>query len=170
MTPLRAAILLLLTAAAAPGPEALALRPDTAQASFTVRALGFWPFQGQFRRFDGVVQLDPGHPGACTVSVTVELASLHMADPAVQADVLSPNLLDAATYPQLLYRGACDGPAIDGTMTLHGQSHRLRLTLRAPRGRWIAEGSFRRAEWGITGRPLLAGQEVKVRFSVANPY
>lgn len=170
MTRLLAAWLLLASAAAQPGPDALAIRPDTAQAGFTVHALGFWPFHGQFGRFDGVVQFDPAHPGACSVSVSVDLASLHMADPAMQADVLSANLLDVADYPALLYRGTCDGAAVDGIMTLHGQSHPLRLRLQAQRGRWVAEGRFRRAEWGITGRPMLAGPMVEVRFSVARPY
>jgi polyisoprenoid-binding protein YceI len=165
-----APLMLLLAAAGPPAPLQLPVRPDTAVAGFSVRALGFWPMQGHFQQFSGVVELDPAHPGRCAVDVSVDLASLHMADPAVQADVLSPALLDAATYPRLVFRGSCDGDAVDGSMTLHGVTHPLRLLLRQRAGRWIAEGSFHRADWGITGRPLLAGQEVKVTFSVATQH
>jgi polyisoprenoid-binding protein YceI len=125
--------------------------------------------QGQFRRFDGKVQLDPADPGRCAVDVSIELASLQMADPAMQQDVLSPALLDAADYPRLVFRGVCDGDTVDGSMTLHGVTRPLRLMLRQRTGRWVAEGSFHRADWGITGRPFLAGQEVRVTFSVAIP-
>ena len=168
---MRAALLaLLLLSPAAASPVMLALRPDMGEASFSVHALGFWPVHGQFRRFTGTVRLDPDQPASCSVDVLVDVASLHMADPAMQADVLSPALLDAAEYPLLTYQGACVGDAIEGNMTLHGQTHRLRLALHRDRRNWVAEGGFRRSDWGNTGRPLLAGQEVRVRFSVAAPF
>jgi polyisoprenoid-binding protein YceI len=159
----------LLIAATPPGPESLAFDPNTAQASFTVHALGFWPFEGEFRRFDGQIRLDPGRPGACAVALAIDLSSLHMPNPAMQADVLSPALLDVAVYPRLQFSGACNGLAIDGTMTLHGQTHPMHLDVHRQQGRWIAVGHFRRSEWGIIGRPLLAGQDITVRFSVAAP-
>ncbi len=35
--------------------------------------------------------------------------------------------------------------------------------------KWVATGRMRRAEWGMGARPLMAGPEVRIRFTTALP-
>jgi polyisoprenoid-binding protein YceI len=167
MSLLGAALALL---AAAPAPREVPLDPSTTHVLFTVHALGVWPLHGRFSRFHGTVRFTPGVAGQCAVEMAIDLASLRMTDPAMREDVLSPSLLNAAAFPELLYRGVCAADdAVKGAMTLHGVSRPLRLRLHTDTEEWVAEGRFQRAEWGITGRPLLAGPEVEVQITVAVP-
>jgi polyisoprenoid-binding protein YceI len=146
-------------------PRSLPLDPAHAEIGFRAYAFGMIPVDGTFSRFSGALTIDPAAPGACRVNVRVDVASLHMPDPAIRDDVLSANLLDAADFPTLIYDGACRGDVIDGTLTLHGTSRPLRLAIENAPARYTAEASLRRRDWGIAGRPLMAGATVRIRVS-----
>jgi polyisoprenoid-binding protein YceI len=118
-----------------------------------------------FSRFSGVLLIDPQHPETCRIDVSVDVTSLRMPDPAIRDDVLSANLLDSAAFPTLAYSGACRGDAIEGTLTLHGTMRPLRLAIVNAPPRYSAEAPLRRRDWGIAGRPLMAGATVRIRVS-----
>jgi polyisoprenoid-binding protein YceI len=163
----RAALLcvLLLTVAANAAPRSLPLDPEHAEVAFRAYALGVMPIDGRFTRFRGELIVDPAEPGRCRVALTVEVASLQMQDEAMRDDTLSSNLLDAAAFPSFAYSGECSANGIAGSLTLHGVTHRLSLRVTHERESFIAQAMLRRADWGITGRPLLAGATVRIRVS-----
>lgn len=169
---LRAARLLLAgalaAASAAPAwaqARSLPLDPANAEIGFRAYAFGIVPMDGAFSRFSGVLMIDPAAPAVCRVDVRVEVVSLHMPDPAIRDDVLSASLLDAADFPTLAFSGACRGDVIDGALTLHGVTRPLSLAIVNDPPRYVAQAALRRRDWGIAGRPLMAGATVRIRVS-----
>lgn len=157
--------LLVLAGPAAAEPRSLPLDPAHAEVAFRAYAFGLVPMEGGFSRFSGVLVIDPAAPGTCRVDISVEVASLHMPDPAIRDDVLSPRLLDAGSFPRLAYSGACAADGIEGVLTLHGVARPLRLAVTREGARYRAEAALRRRDWGITGRPLMAGPTVRIAVS-----
>ena len=163
---------LLLGSAAAPSPPApirlapIRLAPPATEVGFRAYAFGMVPIDGTFTRFQGQLGLDAGLPGACLVDVSIDTASLFIADRETRDDVISPAFLDAGAYPAMIYRGRCAEGGVRGELTLHGQTHPLLLNLAREDDRLIATGIIRRAEWGITARPILAGPTVRIRVSI----
>ncbi len=157
--------LALLAGAARAEPRDLPLDPEHAEIGFRAYAFGLVPLDGHFTRFAGVLRIDPAAPQTCLVQISVDVRSLHMPDPAIRDDVLSARLLDAATFPTLIYRGACAGGGIDGLLTLHGVTGKLHLAIDSRPPAYVAEAALRRLDWGIAGRPLLAGGTVRIRVS-----
>lgn len=150
-------------------PRRVALVPGQAAIGFRAYALGLWPTDGAFTRFVGTLTYDPAMPGPCAVDATVDVASLWMRDPALREDVLSPNLLDAARFASLAFRGVCRGDQLVGDLTLHGQTHPFVMAITRDRTSYLAEGRLDRAAWGITGRRLLAGPHIRIQVSTALP-
>ncbi len=157
-----------LLAGARPGlaqPQVLALDPAHAEIGFRTYAFGVIPIDGGFSRFSGTLTIDPKAPAQCRISVDVDVASLHMPDPAIRDDALSANLLDARDFPKMAFDGICRGEVIEGTLTLHGVALPLRLAIRSDPPHYGAEAALHRADWGIVGRPLMAGPTVRIRVS-----
>lgn len=145
------------------GSRDIVLDPAHARLEFRAFAFGVLPLPGRFGRFSGVLTVDPAVPGACRVRVRVETASLEMENPSIRADVLSPALLDAARFPVMAFEGACRDGSLRGTLTLHGTVRPFAMDLERAGATYIAEGTLRRGDFGITGRPVLAGQQVTLR-------
>jgi len=163
--PLLATLLALAPQAAPAAPQTLPLDPSRAEVQFRAYAFGLLPIDGVFSRFSGTLTVDPQVPAACHVEISVAVASLTMSNEAIRRDVLSAAMLDAARFPTLDYNGACQEHVITGTLTLHGATHPLQLAISNVQGRYSAEAALRRADWGILGRPLIAGQTVRIRVS-----
>jgi polyisoprenoid-binding protein YceI len=166
MLPLAAAML----HPAAAAPRDIALTPQSAEIGFRAYALGLFPVDGVFHRFSGTLTLDP-ELAACTVTVTVETASLSMDDRAVEQAVLGPGLLDAAAFPAMTYRGECaaDGKSIAGTLTMHGVIRPLALQVQRDGSKYVAQSALRRADWGVRGQPVLAGPTIRIKVSTTVP-
>jgi polyisoprenoid-binding protein YceI len=145
------------------------LDPTHATVGFRAYALGLAPVDGAFAHFKGVLSIDPAQPTDCRVDVTVDVDSLQMNDRDIRDDVLAADMLDARDFQTLRYQGACQGGGIAGQLTMHGVTRTLFLAARRDGDRYSAQASLRRSEWGITGRPLLAGQTIRIRVSTVVP-
>lgn len=168
------ASLLLAAFAAAPPPARAALRtirlqPAIARIDFTTYALGLFPLAGHFAQFTGALQIDPAQPDTCTITLDVDVTSLAMADPARTRQALAPDMLNAAAFPHLTYRGTCSGGHASGTLTLHGTSHTLQLATFRRGDDLRASGSLKRQDFGITGMQHLVGRTIGIGFTVAVP-
>ncbi|MBC7799494.1 MAG: YceI family protein [Gemmatimonadaceae bacterium] len=150
-------------------PRTLTLAPSSAQIGFRAYGMGIIPIDGSFARFSGTLLLDDTNPAACRIDIRADAASLQMGDPAMTADALGPDLLDVAKYPAFAFQGDCRAGRLDGTLLLHGVTRPLSLDIGTERGAWVATGRMRRADWGMGARPLLAGPEVRIRFTAALP-
>ena len=156
-------------ARAGAAPVTVALDPAHARVTFRAYALGLFPVDGAFDRFSGALAFDPAVPRDCHVMLDVDVDSLRMGDGAIRDDVLSRNLLDSATFPRLGFAGDCAGGAVMGALTMHGQTHALALAVTRSGSDVLAEASLERADWGVRGRPLLAGQTIRIGVTIRLP-
>lgn len=159
-----------------------AIDPAHTYPSFEIDHLGFSTQRGQFDRVSGFVELDQiARSGA--LEIHVDATSLDTGQ-AARNDVLKgDDWFQVQRYPELVYRSEHfvfdkDRPvAIEGLLTLLGQTHPLRLEItRFKCGFNLAEkkrgcgadahGLLRRLDYGMrTGLPFV-GDEVKLNIQV----
>lgn len=139
MTMSRTAVLLcaLACGAAQAAPVRYDMDPAHTYPSFEADHMGgvsVW--RGKFNRTRGILTLDrAAHSG--TVEVSVDIDSVDFGLDAMNEKATSAEFFDAAKYPQAVYKGTLidfvDGKPtrVDGTLTLHGISKPLTLTIRS---------------------------------------
>ncbi len=150
-------------------PQSLALTPAGAVVTLRAYALGLMPIDGSFTQFRGRIDYDAAQQSRCKVELVADTASLQFSDASMRAEVLSPSFLDAAAYPTLAYRGECTARALQGQLTLHGQTHPFTLALTGDAAHLVATGTIDRTAWGITGRSFTVGSSVRIQMSVSLP-
>src|SRR4051812_4383034 len=89
---------------------------------FTIRHLGVSKVRGRFTRFDADVVLGDTLEGT-TVTATVDMASIDTANADRDAHVLSPDIIDVAKRPTMVFRptriaGAGSEYQVDGELTI----------------------------------------------------
>ena len=158
-----AALTVALATPAASAPVSVLLTPATAAIGFRAYELGLIPVDGQFARFGGALEYDDAAPGQCRVTVTVQVASLILANDAMRRRTLAPGMLDAAAFPTLAFTGACRDSGLEGSLTLHGVTRPLRLDVVRDGPGFGAQAALRRTDWGIDGLKLLAGDTIRIQ-------
>ena len=89
----------------------------------------------------------------------------------VQATMEGPEVLDAARYPEVVFRSASIEAAgegrwsMAGSLTLHGQTHDVRAEVSLSDGRYRGSTVFKLTDFGIRP-PVVAGGTVRVRDEV----
>jgi polyisoprenoid-binding protein YceI len=149
--------------------QRLAITPANSQIGYTVFGLGLVPVHGAFRQFAGVADLSSTHPAACSIDVTIQVTSLHMANPGRQRQALAPDMLAASRYPTMRFTGACQASGIGGTLTMHGVSRPLTLVLHRTSAGLSATATLRRQDFGINGLPHLVGSQVRLTLATPAP-
>ncbi len=154
---------------AAPG-TSIELLPGPSTVAFRAYGLGLLPLDGQFTRFHGRFSYDPDAPTThCSVALQVDVTSLAMPSETVGEMVLGPDFLDATRFPTLAYDGTCDPEGLTGQLAMHGVTRPFALTLDWRAGGVTAVGRLRRADWGMTARPLLGGSTVRITVTAPLP-
>lgn len=136
------------------------------------------PARGKFKRYDGNFVLDLSNPPQSDVRVNIAANSLSVPLPFVKTALNEPDMLWFSKHTQASFRTtdvrAKDGKAtIKGLLTLKGISRPITLSanLSRPAGRAkndfsdltvLLTGSFKRADFGITGYPKLVGPNIKL--------
>lgn len=167
------ALLLPLAAAAAPLPPrgfVLDVSPACCAVTFTAYAFGVLPIEGRFGAFAGRIELHvPG--GMARAEARIESASLSLDNGPIEADVKAPHFLDVARYPDIRFRAEEQPSAatLAGTLTLKGVTRPLTLALSERDGLVVAEARISRSAYGITARPILAGDAVRIRVTAPLP-
>ena len=146
-----------------------ALLPQDSTVTFRAYGLGFLPLDGHFTSFQGRFTAPPGAPAECSVTLQVDVASLAMDSASVGETILGPDFLDAARFPLLSYNGTCGPHGLAGELTMHGVTRPFALTLDRRSNAVIAQGQLRRADWGMTARPLLGGSTVRITVTAPLP-
>lgn len=150
-------------------PRRIALAPPETEVAFRAYGLGLLPLDGRFAQFRGWLTYDPEDHSTCRVDLTVDVASLAMTDASVRQTVVGPDFMDAPSFPTLAYSGSCQPPGIGGMLGLHGVTRPFQLSLIWSPDRVVAEGRLRRADWGMTAMPIVAGRTVRIQVSVPLP-
>ena len=160
-------VLVCLTSRLAAAQRLLVLDPSDASIEMRAFGLGLLPLDGRFTSFHGTLAYDPNARAACRVELSVNVRSLSMLNPLTRDTVVGPEFLDAARFPSLVFVGACEEAGLGGMLGLHGVSAPFRLDLTWRPDQVVAEGSLRRADWGMTAMPLVGGRTVRIRVSVS---
>jgi polyisoprenoid-binding protein YceI len=104
------------------GPGRWAVDTNHSSIGFTIRHLGVSKVRGRFTRFDAEVVIGETLD-TTTVNATVDVASIDTANADRDAHVLSPEFLDVAKRPTMVFRstrvaGAGSEYQIDGDLTI----------------------------------------------------
>jgi len=173
--------------AAAPAARAqsvtYAIEPGHTFPAFEADHMGMSLFRGKFDRSSGRIMLDKT-AGTGTVSVDIDLSSIHFGNADLDKLMPGPDYFDTARYPTAHYEGALadfvDGKPtrVDGRLTLRGVTLPVPLEIRAfkcmphpmTKVDWCgadAYGRFDRADFGITaGRDWGFSMETALRIQV----
>jgi polyisoprenoid-binding protein YceI len=167
--PALSAALVTPVSAAATRMAPIPLTPPATRIGYTAFALGLLPINAAFQDFAGTLTIDPGQPPHCHVQVTVQMASLRMADPVRDRLALSPAMLDAARYPTMRFTGHCEGADLVGDLTLHGVTHKLTMTVQRTGRHVVATATLLRRDYDISSLSGLLSQRVRVRLDAQLP-
>jgi polyisoprenoid-binding protein YceI len=150
--------------------DQISLRPPASAVELRSYGFGLFPLDGQFTRFDGWMRYDPSHPEACQVMLDIEAGSLAMSSEQIRDRIIGPGMMDAARFPGLTFHGVCQGEAVVGELTMHGETHPFTLDFKRSAGKVTATGTLHRAEWGITGSAVIGGPTIRIRVIIPDPY
>lgn len=164
-----AACLLCAVTSAQATAQALPISPANSQVGYVALAFGLIPIHGAFQRFHGVAVLDSVHPLACHVDVTIDVASLRMADPFRQRQALEPDMLAPDQFPTMHFTGRCQPGGLAGTLTMHGVSQPVSFVMHRTASGFTAWGALRRQDFGIDGLPHLVGSQVRIKLTAPMP-
>jgi polyisoprenoid-binding protein YceI len=162
-------LLCLLLIAIPAGADQASLLPPGSAVELRSYGLGLLPLDGKFTHFHGWIRYDPSNPSACQVVLEIEAGSLAMSSDAIRDRMTGPEMMDVTQFPDMAFHGACQGEAVAGALTMHGQTHPFALDFVRSAGTIVATGRLRRADWGITGSPLLGGSTVRIRVTMPDP-
>ena len=123
------------TAAAAVPAGDYALDKAHASILFKIDHLGYSTYVGRFERFDASLSGDPAMPEAATVTASVDMTSLNIANPEFAAELMGPDWFDAAAHPQATFKTlglkitGVNEADVSGELTLKGKT--LPVTIKA---------------------------------------
>jgi polyisoprenoid-binding protein YceI len=98
--------------------------PAHSRVGFTVRHLGISTIHGQLNEFAGTVAVG-SDLGSSSVNLSAKMASITTASSFRDGHLLTSEILDAETYPDLVFRSTSisekpGGFALDGELTIRG--------------------------------------------------
>jgi polyisoprenoid-binding protein YceI len=156
------------------------LQPAQSELVFTSRQMGV-PVDGRFKRFDAQLNFDPKKPEAGKVGFTIELASVALGAPELEAELAKTPWFDSKKIPQASFQSSAikaAGPGkfeVVGKLTIKNQSRDISvpITLAQAGGVSTATGAFvlkrlefkiGEGEWADTS---MVANDVQVRFKLA---
>lgn len=161
-------------------PGTYAVEPNHTQVTFSVSHLGISPFAGTFSHASGTMSVDPAHPEATRLSITIPVDSVQTTSSVLTGELKSADWLDAARFPTATFvstgvrRLGPDSVAVSGNLTLHGVTRPETLVARLfgaatnPMSKkdsigFLGRMSINRAEFGVTKYvPVVSDQTVLV--------
>ena len=99
--------------AAAPGaapdfaavqPGDFAIEPVHTRILFSLSHLGFSTWYGDFSHASGEAKIDPAHPSASSVEVSVPVASIETTNAVLDQELKGADWFDAAKFPTLTFK------------------------------------------------------------------
>jgi polyisoprenoid-binding protein YceI len=174
-----------------PNPDPAAVRPGvyTVEPShtrvlFRVSHMGFTTYFGEFTGASGRLTLDPTHPGASALEVSVPVANITTTNATLDGELKSAQWLDAGAYPTMTFRSTSitpTGPStaeVAGDLTLHGVTRPVVLKAKFNAGGvnmldhaytvgFEVTGEIRRSDFGVKTYVPLIGDDVGLIISAA---
>jgi len=122
---------------------------------FKIGHQGFSSYVGRWENFDASFDLDEANPEAASLTASIDMTSLDIANEAFATELMGPEWFDAAQFPQATFtstgiqRTGETTARVTGDLTLHGQIAPVTLDV----------------TFNGTGRDLLRGNKVVMGFS-----
>ncbi len=150
--------------------------PYHTQVEFAAKHLGMMTVRGHFADTTATGFIDPDHPEASLVDVTIQTASIRTHHPVRDNDLRSSNFLEVEKYPTMTFKSKKIEPAgkdrytVTGDLTIKGTTLPVTLNvvnygefndpMMGHRIGYSAEGKINRKDFGMTFNALLDGKWV----------
>ena len=96
------------------------LDPYHTQVEFSARHLGMMTVRGYFDELSAIADIDPDHPEAASVEVTISTASIRTNNGIRDNDIRSSNFLEVEKYPEIIFKSTSVEPSAGGHFKLTG--------------------------------------------------
>ena len=96
------------------------LDPYHTQVEFSAKHLGMMTVRGYFDEVSTTADIDPDHPEAASVEVTISTASIRTNNGVRDNDIRSSNFLEVDKYPVITFRSTGVEPSGTDRLTLTG--------------------------------------------------
>jgi polyisoprenoid-binding protein YceI len=157
--------------------------PYHTQVEFSARHLGMMTVRGNFLDLTATGFIDPGHPEASSVDITIQTASIRTHHPQRDKDLRASNFLEVDNYPTITFKSTGieaagqDRYTMTGDLTIKGNTRPVTLSvvklgefndpMMGHRIGYSAEGRINRRDFGMTFDMMLDGKlivsnEVKI--------
>ena len=152
------------------------LDPFHTQVEFAAKHLGMMTVRGHFAEVKAVADIDPDHPDASSVEVTMQTASIRTHNEARDNDLRSSNFLEVDKFPTIIFKSTrieaagTDRYTLTGDLTVKGITHPLTLQvikygefndpMMGHRIAYSASGKINRKEFGLSFNVMLDGRFV----------
>ena len=164
--------------------------PFHTQVEFATKHLGMMTVRGHFAEVQAGGTIDPDHPEASSVEVTISAASIRTNHEYRDNDLRSPNFLEVEKYPTITFKSTSIKPAgqdrytMTGDLTIKGNTHPVTLNvlrygefndpnMMGHRIAYSAEGKISRKDFGLTFNAVLDGRLVvgdEVQISIEGEF
>ena len=186
-----AAILAVSASAAAPGPALDSVKAGTykvesyhTQVGFSLNHFGFTNYSGLFSGATGSLKLDPTHPSASKLDVTIPVESIVTTVPKLTDELKGDKWFDVAKFPQAVFAStsvvlAAGGDAtVNGNLTLHGVTKPVVLHVhllgagvnpldKAYTVGFQVSGTIKRSDFGVSLYAPALGDDVELSIAGA---
>ena len=148
--------------------------PYHTQVEFTARHLGMMTVRGHFPDVTANGFIDPDHPEASSVDITVQTASIRTHHPQRDNDLRASNFLEVDKYPTMTFKSTKieeTGPDhynLTGDLTIKGNTRPVTLSvvrlgefndpMMGHRIGYNAQGQINRKDFGLTFNMMLDGR------------
>ncbi len=152
------------------------LDPYHTQVEFSAKHLGMMTVRGHFTEVSAVADINPDHPEASSVEVTIQAVSIRTHNDARDNDLRSSNFLEADKYPTMVFKSTSVEPSgqdqytMTGDLTIKGNTRPVVLRvlkygefndpMMGHRIAYSAQGQINRKELGLTFNMMLDGKFV----------
>jgi polyisoprenoid-binding protein YceI len=103
--------------------------------NFSVRHMVFAKVRGHFTKWTAELTFDPADPSRSSLTVTIDVSSIHTREEQRDAHLKSADFLDAEKFPTITYksrkveRAADKKYTVSGDLTIHGVSKPVTLAV-----------------------------------------
>ena len=148
--------------------------PYHTQVEFAAKHLGMMTVRGNFPELTATGYIDPDHPEASSVEVTIQTASLRTHNPQRDNDLRSSNFLEVDKYPTITFKSTRIEPddqdryTMTGDLTIKGNTRPVTLAvvkygefndpMMGHRIGYSAETQINRKDFGLTFNMMLDGK------------
>jgi polyisoprenoid-binding protein YceI len=152
------------------------LDPYHTQVEFAAKHLGMMTVRGHFAEVSATGDIDPEHPEASSVDVTIQAASIKTNHDSRDNDLRSSNFLEVDKYPTMTFKStsvvptSADEYKLTGDLTVKGNTRPVELKLKkygefndpmlGHRIAYSATGEINRKDFGLNFNMMLDGRWV----------